>query len=334
MSAGAKGFIKNVAFPVIGFGLGWVGFTAVEQNGLLGESTQRWLNVCNLKLQLRTQRLLPASVVEKYGYPEDTLQSMISYLEKGYSETEVADRMTFDEVLRQCPVPEQMAYLEEHALEEIPYFYIADIFHSWANLNAHTILRQPQASPQESDTGSAAPLLRNDDAFDSEVLCHALWDKMILNVIPFDVSIRALCALAVNNRANARRLALLSSPERVVELYNDYTDKRQSDRLQGGSGSDVVAPAEVAAATLFFLRAVNDASVHKRWVPLLGAPSTGPYPLARRVPRESWCRAFGSLTPAITAVTADTAVLLADVVSERLRCEELRGAESPAPSPS
>ncbi|CBZ31047.1 conserved hypothetical protein [Leishmania mexicana MHOM/GT/2001/U1103] len=336
MSAGAKAFFKKAGLPAIGFGIGWGGFTVVEQNGLLSEPMQRWLNLHNLKLQLYTQRLLPTSVVEKYGYPEDRLRSIIELLEKGYNVSEVAERMTFDEVLRQCAVPEQVAYLEEHAAEEIPYFYIADIFHSWANLNVNSFVRQPPQSPGETETdattstsavASAAtspPLvLRNDDAFDSEVLCSSLWEKMIHSVIPFDVSIRALCVLAVNNRANARRLARLSSPERVAELYSEYMDKIQVDQRQG-IGPDVVSPEEVTAATLFFLRAVNDALVHRRWIPLLGVFRPDPYPLARKVSSESWCRAFGNLTPAVTGATSETAVVLADVMNERLRCVELR----------
>ncbi|KAG5467634.1 hypothetical protein CUR178_01279 [Leishmania enriettii] len=340
MSTGARAFFKTVASPVIGFGIGWAGFTLVEQKGLLSESMQRWLNVHNLKLQLYTQRLLPASVVEKYGYPEDTLRSMMELLEKGYKEADVAGRMSFDEVLRQCAVPEQVAYLEEHASEEIPYFYIADIFHSWANLNVDSFLRQPQrtlmrtatnaataTSPISTAAASSAPVLRNDEAFDSEVLCSSLWEKMVHNVIPFDVSIRALCVLAVNNRANARRLARLSSPERVVELYNEYKDKIQADQ-QRDNAPDMVSPEEVTAATLFYLRAVNDASIRKPWIPLLSVSRVDSYPLLKKVQRESWCRAFGKLTPAAKRSASEAAVLLADVMSERLRCVEPRASET------
>ncbi|KAG5467076.1 hypothetical protein LSCM1_01257 [Leishmania martiniquensis] len=338
MSAAAKAFFKNVASPVIGFGIGWAGFTVLEQTGLLGESTQRWLNVHNLKLQLHTQRLLPASLVEKYGYPEDTLRSMIQHLEKGYSEAELSDRMSFDEVLRHCAVPEQVAFLEEHASEEIPYFYIADIFHSWANLNVNSFLRPPQhasdaaisTSPLASASASSPLVLRNDEAFDSEILCSSLWEKMIHNVIPFDVSIRALCVLAVNNRANARRLARLSSPERVIGLYNEYVDKIHADQ-QRGSEPDLVSPEEVTSATLFFLRAVNDALVQKSWIPMLKVFNVDLYPLAGKVKPESWCRAFGHLTPLVTSSASEMAVLLADVMSERLRCAELRKKEA-APS--
>ncbi|KAG5492913.1 hypothetical protein JKF63_01493 [Porcisia hertigi] len=345
MTAGIKTF-KNIGLPIIGFGIGWTAFTALEQSGFLSESMQRWLHVHNLKLQLYTQRLLPNAVVHKYCYPGDTLQAMINFLEKGYSEAEMSDRMTFDEVLRQCAVPEQIAYLEEHALEDIPYFYIADIFHSWANLNVHSFVRQQQLSQKDTATSAASPtspavsaapsaalVLRSDAAFDSEVLCSSLWEKMISNVIPFDVSIRALCVLAVNNRANAQRLAKLSSPQRVVELYNEYMDKCHADEQQG-SDPVVVSPDEVAAATLFFFRAVNDASIHKTWIPLLGALQKDPYPLARKVQSGSWCRAFGSLTPAVRGATSETALVLADVMKERLRCCELRGDATALSHPS
>jgi hypothetical protein len=343
MSGAAKKFFKNVGVPIIGFGIGWGAFTAIEHNQLLGDNAQRWLNVHNLKLQMYTQYILPASLVEKYGYPEETLKSMIELLEKGYTETEISDRMTFDEVLQQCALPEQMAYLEEHASEEIPYFYIADVFHSWANLNTKSFAKPTDSDKATAETASStsataattgtsdtALVLRNNPDFDSAILCHSLYDKMLHNVIPFDVSIRALCVLAVNNKANAKRLARLCSVDDVVRLYAEYAGKLKSDGEGIGAtphGPDVVAPAEVTAATLFFLRAVNDASVHTRWVPLVGVPSTGPYPLTRTVQAKQWCNTFGCLSAAATSRTAETAMVLADVMNERLRCSEVLKAE-------
>lgn len=337
MGSRAKRLFKSVGVPLIGFGIGWGAFTAVEHNHLLSDSMQRWLNVHNLKLQLYAQRLLPDSVVEKYCYPEETLRSMIEFIEKGYTEAEVSERMTFEEVLRQCAVPEQMAYLEEHASEEIPYFYIADIFHSWANLNTHSFAKPSSTSitansPDAADGAPAPPMvLRNDPDFDSAVLCDALYDKMLHKVIPFDVSIRALCVLAVNNKANAKRLARVCTADDISRLYAQYVGKLKKEEQEAGSssrGADVVAPEEVTAATLFFLRAINDASVHTRWLPLIGAPSTGPYPLARTVQPAQWCDAFGRLTASDMSRSADTAVVLADVISERLKCTELLKAES------
>ncbi|KPA86630.1 hypothetical protein ABB37_00737 [Leptomonas pyrrhocoris] len=342
MSNAAKRLLKNVGVPFIGFGIGWGAFTAVEHYQLLGDVTQRWLNVHNLKLQMYTQRLLPASLVDKYGYPEETLKSMIELMEKGYTEAAVSDRMTFDEVLRQCAVPEQIAFLEEHASEEVPYFYIADIFHSWANLNVNSFAKAKdtemtpsvaaEAAGRSTSAGasSASPLvMRNDADFDSDTLCHALYDKMLHNVIPFDVSIRALCVLAVNNKANAKRLARVCTPDEVVRLYAEYTARLKKTAADGSTScdSDVVAPEEVTAATLFFLRAINDVSIHTRWVPLLGAPSTGPYPLARKVQPDQWCRAFGQLNASVSGRAAETALVLVDVMNKRLRCSELRKTE-------
>ncbi|KPI82996.1 hypothetical protein ABL78_7986 [Leptomonas seymouri] len=344
MSCAAKRFFKNVGVPIIGFGIGWGAFTAIEQNKLLSDEMQRWLNVHNLKLQLHAQRVLPASLVERYGYPEETLKSMIELMEKGYTETEVSERMTFDEVLRQCAVPEQMAYLEEHALEEIPYFYIADIFHSWANINVSSFAKAAGMEKTQSSAASAAssasdsvatltpvdasagpPLvLRNDPDFDSAVLCSALYDKMLQNVIPFDVSIRALCVLAVKSKENATRLARTCKPDKVVKLYAEYMEKeKEAEADKAGSYSTDVAASEVTAATLFFLRAINDASIHTRWVPLVGAPSTGPYPLARKVQPNLWCKAFGQLSENVSGRSAETAMLLLDVMNEQLRCPEL-----------
>lgn len=332
MSATAKQFAKkalNYALPVGGFAVGWVAFTLAEDNNWISQNAQRKMNIANLKLQLCAQRYLPASVTEKYGYPEKVLLSMIDSMEKGYSEEAMNDRVTFDEILSECELPEQIGFLEEHASEEIPYFYIADVFHSWARLHEGTFLhaerrerRQTEKPLSPKGQMAAGPLLLRDiPELDSEVLCKSLWEKMLNRVIPYDVSIRALCVLAVNNKANAKRLASAADVNALIACYEAY-EKKESERPS--NEDSVIDHAEVYAATLFFLCAINDAAVRKRWFPGFGQPRTGPFPLATRVDADRWCSAFSpsKATRMDLELVAEPASLFADMMCEKLRCNE------------
>lgn len=343
MSRFSHPLIKNVVLPVAGFGLGWWGFTEIEQNGLLSPAAQRWLNIHNLKLQLAVQHVLPAAVTEKYGYPEEYLRSAITHLEQAPlddNEAAQAERMTFQQVLVECEVPEQMEYLEEHASEDIPYFYIADIFNAWAIVHQSTYLREPfhPIPPKSSSTTEEAVGVKklsghNSKAFDSPILCQQLWDKMNHNVIPFDVGARALCVLAVSSRTNAERFNKLISVDALLDMYETYQEEetakakeRQSSwrHKEQAAQWEVAPPAEVTVATLGLLRAMNDAAVHTRWVPLVGRPSTGPYPLAATASTDSWCRDFAmsTLGSDVTSHAPQATLAFAEVMSDKLRCSD------------
>lgn len=307
---------KGALLPIAGFGIGWGAYNLALDGGLIPDECKRTINVNNLKLQLFLQRhVFPSSFLELYGYSNQLLEGMISSLEKGYTDEEISNRMTFDEILSECDLPEQLGYLEEHASEDIPYFYIADVFHSWASLNAASYTRQVGSG------SNGTPLLQNNPDFDSEVLCTSLWDKMLTNVIPFDVSVRALCVLAVNNTRNAKRIATIGSPSEVLDKYEAYkTSVAASDTPRG----DVISGAEVTAATLSLLLAMNAATVHRQWIPYVGRRSTGPYPLAQQVEQEQWCRCFSnSVLPAdAVSLTPESALTLADVLCEKFKCND------------
>lgn len=309
-------------------------FTLAEERNWISESAQRRMSLSNLRLQRSLQRWLPASVVDKYGYPEEVLTSMIEGIEKGYTEQAVNDRMTFDEVLSQCELSEQIGFLEEHAAEEIPYFYIADVFHAWARLHEGTVMhseklhRKPTEGRGHSEgahiVGAGPLVLRNVPELDSEILCTSLWEKMLRDVIPFDVSIRALSVLAVNNKANAKRLAALANVNDLLSCYEAYEQAERERNRETAREEALVSHAEVYAAVMFFLRAINDASIRTRWIPGIGQPSTGRYPLAARVDADRWCRLFAPSQAAAPDVelVAEPAALLCDVLCERLRCSE------------
>ncbi|EPY20129.1 hypothetical protein STCU_09142 [Strigomonas culicis] len=275
------------------------------------------MNVFNLKVIRATQGVLPSTLVDQYGYKPEFLDQMISSLEKGYTEAQMADRFTFDEILKECGVEDQLAYLEEHATEDIPYFYIADVFHSWARIHEALYLLPHDRHP--TDSGHLA--MQNNEQFDSEVLCKEVWKKMMDNVLPFDVGVRVLCVLAVTNKKNAKRIAASSQQgAEVVRYYKAYMDKLRENNTPDG---DTVSKADVTAAALFLLRALNDAVVSKPLLPFVGT-KTGPYPLANRVDATVWCEDFGALDAAIRQQTADSAVLLVDVLNEKLKCTEKR----------
>ncbi|EPY41475.1 hypothetical protein AGDE_02449 [Angomonas deanei] len=228
---------------------------------------------------------------------------MIASMEKGYSEMEMSERVTFDEVLRECDVSEQICYLEEHATEDIPYFYIADVFHSWASINSKYYLKE--------EDGSSSVTQVNKKDFESPVLCKELWEKMKNGVIPFDVSVRALCLLAATNKKNARQIAanVRADPNDMLQLYTTYIHSLEEKGLPEG---DTVPLADVAGSTLFLLKMSNDASSG-----FLGLRRGS---LTQGVDRDLWCGNFGVLPSAVRNRTADTASAFAEALSEKLKC--------------
>lgn len=285
---------KSFVWPVLGFGLGWSAYSVADERKWISPSLQHKLILCNLRAQLAIQSALPSSLAEKYCVPSDVIRSTIERIKlEGPSDSDCRDsRMTFEQVLRECRVTEQIEYLEDHIREDIPYFYIADLFHAWANIHAQTYM--PTVSlTREQDSGvdktnaveaasqrntgdqstarsptrtasvprsavAATPDFTQDDEFDTPALCSLLWEKMQTNVIPFDVGVRVLSVLAVRSRRNAHRLSHAIHPQFVLDGYADYqrTVCERASRVSGGD--EVASPDEVAAATLTLLCALND----------------------------------------------------------------------------
>ncbi|KEG08893.1 hypothetical protein DQ04_06241040 [Trypanosoma grayi] len=305
---------RSVLLPVGGFFSGWLTYRVVEDKGLIDERYLRRIHAANLKAQLYMQQhILPTAFCEKYCYQEEFLKTMIERLSTDAGD-DADERWTFEEVLKQCDVPEQMAWLEEHVSYDIPYFYIADLFNSWSNLHRYFFI----AGEEKHRAGDEeAPRRGVGDEFASEVLCNGVVTKTMNGVFPYDVAVRTLCVLARGSNVNAQVLSKLISPGDILERYEAYVeDLGQRGKLSG----DAIPVDEVAAATLELLRALNAASVHQRWFPLWGRASTGPYPVAALLDRDRWCRCFGGLPAGVAGICTDSTLVLADILSERFNC--------------
>lgn len=295
--------------PLVGFGIGWGGYSIVESSGLVDERRMLQTHCFNLKAQRLVRRYAPTQISDTLCMPQENLDAMIAVLENaiatgssaGSAQTE-SDRVPFSKILQECRVQEQLEWLSDHLLEDVPYFYIADIFHSWAEIHEPTVL-----------SASIAP--RKDAIFDSKLICDGVWKKMIDDVIPFDVSVRVLAVLATCGVQNAKWIASLTSSKSlpsdsvsatangavadgpvmdaaatILSLQRRYHESLKTNKREGG---DVVPSAAVDKATAALLLAMNDSRVHGRRFPWIGSGSapSGPYPLFKdKQLNDEWCR--------------------------------------------
>ncbi|ORC91954.1 uncharacterized protein TM35_000041680 [Trypanosoma theileri] len=323
---------RNILLPLGGFVTGWVTYRVVEEKGLIDESYIRQLRMANLKMQLYLQQnVLPVTFTEKYCYPEDFLKTMIERLSSDAADEE---RWTFEQVLKECAVSDQIAWLEEHVTYDIPYFYISDLFNSWCSLHRNLFISEDENGKEEIQLANK---VANGDSFLSEVLCNGVVEKTLSGVLPYDVAVRTLCVLAVGHKDNARLLSKLISSETILERYEDYvSDLSKRDKLSG----DVIPLTEVGAATLELLRVMNAVTLQQQqkrwsWWPWRhtagdgSSHSNSAYPLAAQLERERWCRCFGEMPPGVATVCSDGSLLFADALTELFKCrskEEVVGA--------
>jgi hypothetical protein len=286
-------FFKGVCVPLIGFGVGWGGYSLVEQYQLVDPSTTRWTHIYNLKLQRMVQQQLPEVLAQRMSFSKEQLDAMIGYLEAGGADqsSKEAERVPFKKILADCRPQEQLEWLSDHISEDIPYFFIADIFHSWAELHEDAFLRgEPETLAALRGESSAV--------FDSKVLSQGVWKKMMTEVIPFDVGVRVLCVLARRGQHNAKWInALHGAPDEkavdtVLRLHKEY--KEQLIQSHQGEGN-VVPSRTVDAATAVLVAALNDAAVHGRRFPWIGRSPSGPFPLLNTSRRDTWCNQLGHI---------------------------------------
>ena len=108
---------------------------------------------------------------------------------------EVQPKSTFRDVLEACRVEEQLDWLVEHAADDIPHLYTADLFEQWAGLHldivesTHTPLASYAIGP----------------AFEAPELCSGIFRRMADGVLPFDVGAKCLWILSAN-RCNAKHV--------------------------------------------------------------------------------------------------------------------------------
>lgn len=274
--------LRALLAPLLGFGIGWGSYSLIEQYHLIDDRYIRLTHLWNLRGQRWLRTVVPEGASEALRFPPaESLDAMIRVLEQEY-QTTAADkpqqqRVPFTQILRDCRTQEQMEWLSDHVSEDVPYFFIADIFHSWAELHQDRYL--PSAHVEGVENSSQC--LPRDAAFDSKVVSEGVWEKMLSEVLPYDVAVRVLAVLAVAGKENAKWLSTRSSNvggpqtpafETVVALHKKYHEEL------GGRKAEVVSVEEVDAATASLLCELNKARVRGKRLGVFGTP-TGPYPL-------------------------------------------------------
>ncbi|CUG86106.1 membrane-associated protein, putative [Bodo saltans] len=283
-------FFKGFGIPLIGFGVGWGGYSAMEQFQLVDSSVIQWTHLYNLKLQRMVQQQLPETLAQRMTFTKEQLDAMILHLEAATSGNDTAtnaqaERVPFKKILADCRPQEQMEWLTDHVSEDVPYFFIADIFHSWAELHESAFLLDPTTKLAESPS----------PVYDSKELTQGVWKKMINEVIPFDVGVRVLCVLTRLGPQNASLVNGLhsdvngnkqSAVDTILRLHQEY---RQQLNVSGRDNGNVVPVGTVDAATAVLLTTLNEAAVHGRRFPWIGRSPSGPFPLLNASRREQWC---------------------------------------------
>lgn len=300
---------KGVLSLVGGFTAGWCGLGFVEDKGLISEANLRALHVGTLKLHLFLQEwILPVSFSEKYGYKKEVLEEII---ERYGSGSAAEARWTFEQLLGECEVPGQISWLEEHISEDIPYFYIADLFDSWCNLHRNLFV----CSADAHETAK-----RSDDRFESELLCKGVIEKAISGVLPYDTAVRALCILAIGCRTNTQFMLKTIKPDFIMNRYKLYTD----DLAQPIDGNTDVTPlAEVNAATIGLLNALNTELQEQEKLKLWKSSTARKLPLLMQLDATPWCDSVDSLRRGLKGITSNNAATLLEEATQYFRCSEL-----------
>jgi hypothetical protein len=320
--------LGSVGMPVLGFAAGWGSWTLLDKFDMISPSRKQHMYMWQLKGMRSMSSVLPEGVVVQMSLPStDTLDAMIGHLEValgGGEEPREPERVPFDEVLMQCRVQEQIEWLEEHVEEDIPFFFIADLFNAFANVHEYAFSSVPGALEAEGG------------AYDSPVLVRGTFTKMLNGVIPFDVSIRVLAALIAKSKVNAATLVELrgqasvlerpdqvgdlpeeSAAESIVRLHADYIARMAE---KGTPEGDSCVPSEtVNIASLQVLQTLNDVQVrHRKWYKPIVRP-TGPFPLFAGMSgdqRGDLCRTLGVQSDRLLPSTSR----FAEASKEALKC--------------
>ncbi|KAH8604285.1 hypothetical protein ERJ75_001743500 [Trypanosoma vivax] len=316
---------KNALVSLCGFIAGFFAYRYVLEHNLISDTYLRHINLANLRLQLFLQQnVLPTVLVERYGYNEDFLRAMVERLSSEGSGTE---RCSFKQILQECHVPEQIAWLEEHVSSEIPYFYIADIFNGWCTLHNGFFMKNDSLPRSQN---SANSVTHSDDDFASEILCSGVVEKAVSNVLPYDVAVRTLCILAVSNQVNARLISKLLSPKLILDRFEMYLKNLEEF---GQSAGDGVPTNEVAVATVELLQAINTVLREQRGF-LWSRVTSEAYPIATHLTADKWCGLVHNRLPTVEGSGRDSGVNFARRLSERFKClEKEHGSKNAAAGP-
>ena len=301
--------------PIAGFGIGWAGMTTATSSGLVDPQYLLPLYRMSLKAQLQMWHVVPSSVCGALLAPEEEISNALKAVEApdGRDEQQkiLDQRRSFGEILKECGMQEQVDWLQDHVLEEIPFFYIGDLFHCWASLHESII----------TTGGKGSSITKKErEALHNELLTSKVLEKMDHGVVPFDVAVRVLCILAVGHEANAKVLASavssdgLSTNKLVLTRCSEYAAKRAAE--QDPNNPPVVSDVIVAQSVVLLLEQLNKALRQRRLLGIL--PPKSECPVAVESQKE-WCGAEPWLVKALgdDDVVSESFLTL---VSRHLKC--------------
>lgn len=265
------------------------------ENEYFPEQALRFVLLLQLRQIRAVQSYFPEEIVKRYGMDPKELDSRIELLKENpsgvYRKGERNNRISFLDVLQECNIEEQTRFLEDHFLEEIPFFFISDILFSWTRLHRHFYLPKDQEGRSTSvkddvnnlHDGDTCTLFRTPPSsssvdlerhfterikskpykdgknFQSKILCKNLLGKIKDNVIPFDVGVCALAILACSSQKNREFLSGLIIPEDFVQEYENY--KKNYSSVQRNTfleSNEYVSTDEISAAMQSLLSALDE----------------------------------------------------------------------------
>lgn len=133
-------FWSRWVVPLAFFGVGWCGGNLLISNGYVPDRVLHPIVQTELRLLQAFQSFLPEEIIQRYGVAPNELEARIKMLgeENGNSLCNGAGgrgRISFLDVLEECNIGEQIKFLEDHFLEDIPFFFITDILYAWTQLH-------------------------------------------------------------------------------------------------------------------------------------------------------------------------------------------------------
>lgn len=284
--------LRQLVIPLVGFGVGWGGWGLLEKTDLVTPEHHQTLALWRLK----AMRVASAAVPEgTLSMTAEEITERIELLQRA-AEPQPDNRVKFVEVLQQCRVQEQLEWMEEHAEEEIPFFFIADLFHAFGALHEAELAVAVSAENATDNSGipssssasaSADRPLEDDRRFTSPILVRRTFEMMVNGVMPYDVASRVLGVLALKSAANRKQLLGLSArdgggaTDTIVHRWALYREEMVEKGTPEGDAT--VSAAQVDIATAQLLTALDAA-----------ATSAGHGALAalvfwkRRAPRRVW----------------------------------------------
>lgn len=275
-------FWTKKLIPFASFGAGWCGYHWLDSRGLISAEVQQMLVLFRLRTQRTIQSFLPNSVIETYGTDPKHLDFLIE-LNEGPPDGQDHVATSFTDILKECGPAEQVSFLEDHFLEDIPFFFISDIVFSWTRLHRGVYF----PTMEMTYDGKSAK------CFESKVLCTKMWSSIVKGIIPFDVGVSAMAILSCSSVKNSRTLSCVVSPNDLMKQYQEFTTQLHSH----SSASALISLEEINAATVSLLYSLERGSrrgLSGWWSRVRGRTPSHEH-TTRNLDQGLWCGAVRSL---------------------------------------